>query len=370
LPSRAFTTLASVVAAAAIAAITLHSPVLAVKSATPHSAALSSLGWHVVATPHDKYDWLHGVSCATANDCVGVGENVAHATIAGYWNGQSWQPQATPNQTDPVIDSSRLYRVSCVTSGTCVAVGGSLYGVLADRWDGTQWTSLTPANPFPGSRQLEPYGLGVSCLRSGQCLAVGASEGLYYGYNFSEWWNGKGWHRLSSPKVSNGVACITPNYCLAVGDVPGPHGERASVQRWDGHRWRPALALGPTDTYFSDISCVPSGRCAAVGGTPQGGKDFLFAVWNGRTWHVRRIATRSFDDLTGVSCATASACEAVGSAGSRPVAYRWNGSTWRAQSLPNPGSGEIEAVSCSSASACMAVGQDRYGVLVERFGTP
>jgi hypothetical protein len=80
----------------------------------------------------------------------------------------------------------------------------------------------------------------------------------------------------------------------------------------------------------------------------------------------------------GVSCASATACTAVGAYNNTtgPLAERWNGTSWKIQRAPNPAvAGSIfYGVSCTSAAACTAVG-DRsanrlgmYRTLAEREG--
>lgn len=70
------------------------------------------------------------------------------------------------------------------------------------------------------------------------------------------------------------------------------------------------------------------------------------------------------DKLTGVSCASTTACTAVGGAyygglEVAPAVLRWNGKTWRMQHAPNPpayGGSQLNAVSCSRPDDCIAVG--------------
>jgi hypothetical protein len=96
--------------------------------------------------------------------------------------------------------------------------------------------------------------------------------------------------------------------------------------------------------------------------------------WNGTYWTLTPLtlsglASRS-SSLTGVSCATARFCVAVGGyeygsgctnyygegpCNRRTIIERWNGRRWRG--LPTPaGVGALSAVSCSSSLACVAVG--------------
>ncbi len=85
--------------------------------------------------------------------------------------------------------------------------------------------------------------------------------------------------------------------------------------------------------------------------------------------------------LVAVSCASPTACTAVGSYGSKPyqegvapLAEEWNGSHWTAQPVPEPMdtyTASLSAVSCSGPAACLAVGtytgDGRSGLLAENW---
>ena len=201
------------------------------------------------------------------------------------------------------------------------------------RWDGTRWW-----------RQLTPTGrsttglTSVSCASQITCTAVG-SDNLVVG------WNGKRWSIQPTPKPSRmrsigptGVSCASKSSCIAVGSIRsgGMLSGRMLVEHWNGTRWSIQRATNPA-----------------------GGTDIT---------------------LMGVSCATATACTAVGSYNNRAgrgraLVERWNGTKWSIQPTPNPasaiGSG-LSAVSCPSATACMALGSSRDAdgqvqVLIERW---
>jgi hypothetical protein len=64
--------------------------------------------------------------------------------------------------------------------------------------------------------------------------------------------------------------------------------------------------------------------------------------------------------LRAVSCASSSACTAIGwlntRSGAEPVAERWDGSSWSPQPIPTPRDSDILRVSCPSLTSCFAVG--------------
>jgi hypothetical protein len=110
----------------------------------------------------------------------------------------------------------------------------------------------------------------------------------------------------------------------------------------------------------------------------------LAEVWDGTTWAVQSTPNQSGapgSALVGVSCTSATSCEAVGfydnSFASRvTLAEVWNGTTWAVQSTPIPTDVTFSAlggVSCPSATSCEAVGAysvdflNRYVTLVEEY---
>jgi hypothetical protein len=84
--------------------------------------------------------------------------------------------------------------------------------------------------------------------------------------------------------------------------------------------------------------------------------------WNGNTWSIQNTPdpTNANVELWGVSCASATACTAVGfvNGGGATLAEAWSGTGWSIQSTQNPGldSSYLLGVSCTAASGCSAVG--------------
>ena len=164
------------------------------------------------------------------------------------------------------------------------------------------------------------------------------------------------------------VSCVSATVCTAVGSRDNPSlGQVALAERWDGRRWTVQATPDPAGSDISmltDVSCVSAVSCLAVGNYGNG--RFLFGAfaerWNGTRWVLESVPNPGPIDtnLFGVSCASATACVAVGTSWtSVALAERWDGSGWTVQPTPNLGSGNtgtLEAVACVSASACFAVG--------------
>jgi hypothetical protein len=127
----------------------------------------------------------------------------------------------------------------------------------------------------------------------------------------------------------------------------------------------PSTSATQTD-YLDQVSCASATACTAVGyySSPF---QTLIEQWNGTSWSIvpSPNATTTQDNwLYGVSCTSASACTAVGfytngSFSQETLIEQWNGSSWSIVPSPNtsaPQDNFLEGVSCTSASACTAVG--------------
>jgi hypothetical protein len=110
---------------------------------------------------------------------------------------------------------------------------------------------------------------------------------------------------------------------------------------WDGLKWRTQTAAGELGVLgFNGVSCASASACTAIGGS-------YGQRWNGRKWTLQRIAVparaRSFN-LIAISCSSARHCTAVGSrymtvsqvSDVLTVAERWNGHSWAPQATGSP----------------------------------
>lgn len=195
--------------------------------------------------------------------------------------------------------------------------------------------------------------------------------------------------RLPFTSLSS-VSCVATGWCAAVGRyTPSNRGEPVALaERWNGRNWMVASAQNPRRAWSSSlaaVSCTSSRACVAVGDYSFGKGCGSYAsvpcsahaiaeVWNGESWKLMPVPLSALasqgGSLSGVSCATARFCVAVGGyeygsgctnyygqgpCNRRTIIERWNGKRWR--DLPTPaGIGALSAVSCSSSRACIAVG--------------
>ena len=155
--------------------------------------------------------------------------------------------------------------------------------------------------------------------------------------------------------------------CVAVG--------LANVDRAAAATWaiQPSpTPVGATDTVLSGVSCASPTACTAVGYLTDdlGAGVPLAERWDGTSWTVQptpRLAGATSSLLFDVSCATPRSCTAVGSfvtrsGSSAPLAERWNGTRWSVESTPDPGRANggrvsyLGGVSCAAPTTCTAVG--------------
>jgi len=271
------------------------------------------------------------IACDSATSCMTVG-TVGSSAVSQRWlyGFESWTPLGAAIATPAGATSTKLTDVSCTSASACTAVGAyykeSRWRTMAERWNGSAWSLQETPNPESGNAELN----GVSCDSSASCTAVGVQGKAPYAMS----WNGTSW---------------------SVKSIPTPS--------------------GATQTTFQDVSCPAAGSCMAVGWFFDGGsyKKPLAERWNGTAWSLAQPLTPAEASgnvtLSGVSCVAAAECIAVGSYATqsesfielkaKTLAEHWDGSAWALQSSPNASGKDksaLAAVSCSAATACTAVG--------------
>ncbi len=322
--------------------------------------------------PGGSQTQLWGVSCPEPNFCLAVGDLAVRKTLAvsERWNGSRWsvvQPAVPPKTTE-----STWRTISCASKTSCIAVGtyrSPGRHVLAERWNGTNW-EIIPAPTGDVSRGLS----GLSCPSNTLCM----------GTNGDTWkWNGASWSRsddLPSGTGVSAVSCASASDCMAAGQG----GSGLIARRWNGTSWSPVAMPAPPGSFptIASLSCAAPDSCVAIGNAydqHSSPTDRSFVErWNGAAWTVesKPSVKQTNPVLLGVSCASATSCALVGTAGKYgPVIEQWNGSAWSLVPSPHrPGSGGdiLGGVACPSATSCFAVGTsqtDRYWLpLILRYG--
>jgi hypothetical protein len=233
-----------------------------------------------------------------------------------------------------------------------------------------------PGLPGSGAVTLNDELSAVSCPNARMCMAVGTSTG---GLALSERWNGRRWAVRPVPQPAgaigdglDGVSCTSARRCTAVGDADiSGSGSDTLVVRWNGNRWaiQPAPSEGTEGIPLAGVSCASATACTAVGIANEdpstGAVSTLAEHWDGVAWTIQPTPPPVGGSvLSGVSCAAPSACTAVGrdnvqaDEGPLPLALHWNGTQWAGQPGPSDATTSLSGVSCTSRKACIAVGTD------------
>ena len=310
------------------------------------------------------------VTCVAANDCIAVGQAALGDNevppLVARWDGTKWLivPSPTP--------SGALLGVSCV-SGTCMAVGRHETSggdrTLAERWNGSAWSIVPSPNV---TNDTVEWLSGVACPATNECIAVGAASVRGIATALVERWNGTRWsieiRRARPTSTDNGlnaVTCASAQSCVAVGYQSSPNW-RALVERWNGTRWSLQTVVNPAGsarTYLAGVTCTATTSCNAVGNTGYSGHGVVTLVehWDGASWTRQRsgnypCCNRSTGELQSVACPTAATCIAVGDAFAYGLTVRGAGGSWQYQPSPQPNNIHFSGVSCVSATNCEAVG--------------
>jgi hypothetical protein len=331
---------------------------------TVRSAYATSPTWRVVSNPGD--DVLRDISCSTSSACVAVGGT--DQTFAESWNGSAWAVEPTQN---PGLSRNLLYRVSCVPSFPCYAVGDAQFSsfthTLIEVWNGTSWQ----LSPSPNTADLTNVLYGVSCISATSCTAVGshvASNAGSVEQTLVENWNGTAWQIVPSPSVASssnylsGVSCTTATFCVAAGYVATAGGYETLVETWNGTTWFIESSPNPGNTdQLNGVTCLSAVMCTAVG---YSGSSTLIEVWNGTNWSVVSSPSSGAGPnvLSGVSCLSGRSCKAVGSfyngSSYNTLVEDWNGTAWQILASSNDGTegSQLFGLQCLSSGRCTAVG--------------
>jgi hypothetical protein len=184
------------------------------------------------------------------------------------------------------------------------------------------------------------------------------------------------WSIMPTPTVDggnlDGVSCTSASACTAVGGYLSAANPVTLAERWNGKAWAVQTTPNPSGTQrgiLYGVSCASASACTAVGYYYNGSASPVLAErWNGKAWAIQATPVGIQGADNAVSCTSPRACTAVGyysnSAGvAVTLAERWNGKAWAVQATPNPSGSSnatsgnyLDGVSCTSASACTAVG--------------
>jgi hypothetical protein len=308
-------------------------------------------GWELRTSPNPTpyaVAALESISCLPSSECTASGyyeteSGQARYSLAMRWSGSVWSVQATPSEGH----ESNLVAVSCPSATECVAGGyyvvsgsPSSRHLLIESWNGTEWAVKAGAK-LPVEDE-DPEFTSISCSAPKNCIAVGrVDEGIQGVRSLAESWNGTSWKLISPPRPPHsledeleGVSCSAPKTCTAVGKLNNTEvnhtefgaGREALVERWNGTSWTVQEATNPEGRAkdeglsfwsLSKVSCASETACVAVGnyGNGNGTTLLLGEYWDGSTWNVESPTNRpgaEYNTLTGVSCSAPKTCTTVG----------------------------------------------------------
>jgi hypothetical protein len=295
-------------------------------------------------------------------------------------------PNATAGETTNILNGT-----TCLSASDCWAVGmsstGTVLRTLVEHWDGTSWAVVPSPNTSATHHNLL---YGVACVSAADCWAVGGgwsdADGVFQ--TLIERWDGTAWAIVTSPNnkaspsasattnIFFGVTCVSAADCWAVGGYdPGPF-RQTLVARWDGIAW--AIVTSPNSSTtqsnsLSGVTCVSASACWAVGSADTGvsSSQTLIQRWDGTSWAIAtsaNIPAAQNGILQAVTCVAASECWAVGynsftGLDDQTLIERWDGTSWAIAPSPDQPaySNRLYGVTCASASDCWAVGREDTG---------
>jgi plastocyanin len=266
----------------------------------------------------------------------------------------AWGKVGSANDTS--FDRNTLRGVSAQSDSNVLAVGDSASDVgpgpdvLAERWDGSNWTLVSAASPNDDA-ELED----VDFTGAADAWAVGQTYTSSYWQTLIERWNGASFVRVASPNGATSSGSInflddvggTATDTWAVGSLaPGASTLRPLILHWDGSGW--TRLTNPADPGSSDYSLnavtrVSASRAYAAGSYFNGTRDVPMVLrWNGTTWSVMSGVPKPGTGnahLLAVRALSSTNVWAVGfvveSGDTHTLILHYDGSTWARVSSPN-----------------------------------
>jgi hypothetical protein len=166
------------------------------------------------------------------------------------------------------------------------------------------------------------------------------------------------------------ISCIAADDCTAVGSLSEFAGLWSAIARhWNGTTWSQVKVPSGIGTVqalgnqLSGVSCTSASFCVAVG--------VVIDLWDGTTWSAGP-AQPPQNSLNAVSCTSSTMCMAVGTQPSpspgvqETLVQQWNGATWSVVPSPNQGVGlnnALTGISCTASDFCIAVGTASNGTV-------
>ncbi len=231
---------------------------------------------------------LLAVSCAKT--CTAVGTSFLGGDPSDYGqgavivrgSGTKWTDRAAPLPPDALAytdaEVATLSSIAC-SGTTCVAVGTYEVssspvvdeGLLVSR-SGTSWTATRAPQPSGSASTLS----GVACLSSTTCVAVGGfTDASSVGQNLVLDGAGSSWTAGAPPfpvdgtssQGLNAVSCGSADFCAATGTYEGATGAEAELLAGSTTSWVATAAPLPKGTIGASLTAVHCSKtsCLAAG---------------------------------------------------------------------------------------------------------
>jgi hypothetical protein len=182
----------------------------------------------------------------------------------------------------------------------------------------------------------------------------------------------------ANPKAElEGLNCPTKKDCWVVGNATAAGNTTPVIEHWNGKKWRNAVAVNPSsdDNFLTDVTCLSTKNCYAVGGfgMSSGTPAFkpLIEHWTNGKWtqlagmpipHGQESAV-----LNAISCVSAKRCMAIGTSipngkyFNHVYSVSFNGKKWSVVAIPQPyhqtySYAQGSDLSCPSAKECLMDG--------------
>jgi CHAP domain len=345
------------------------------------------------------------------------GWKTGKTSILGWLShGSSWKPIQMPMPSGAAANPGVRWASNslvCPSTTACVAEGtyrdssGSDQGFLVTG-SGTTWTAAKaplPAGAISDPNRPEPLRTSLTsaaCPSAGECVAIGQyedSSGNTEGMLLTG--SGTTWTATEAPLPGDAindpgsaypfraslasVACPSASECVAVGEYQDSSGQyQGFLVTGSGTTWTatkaaplPDGASAYPDAGLSAVSCASATACVAIGSYLDSSGQFqgLLLTGSGTTWGATRAASPSGAayPLDSVACASGMPCVVVGSYWnsantSQPVLLTWSGTTWIDAEPQLPADASTYGTvfqngyaTCPSATTCVVAGSYEGG---------
>ena len=326
---------------------------------TTHAAS-TSISWKAGTLPAGTFD-LGDVTCLSSSTCIAVGGHSGACpcnavVLQTADSGATWTLQA--NLT---ASSEGLSLVTCPTTNECLASG-------PDGWFET--TNETAGSPT-WSNETGPSGFDIfqiSCPSASDCYAGSGSDVFSTddATSLSATWNDEALPVSANVNIVYGIDCPSTAVCLAVGSTNGSPNVGFVVTTSNASsgataNWR-NQQLPTTVGEVAGIACPSPTTCEAVGYASETGPVKILRSTNGGTSWVEQTNHPSppgEQSLNAVACPSTTVCFAVGRAAGVPIIFSTSnaGSSWKSEVVPSSiTAGDLLSIACVSASVCEASG--------------